>query len=414
MRDDGNLLAAALDIGSSKICCFIVEDEGEGVLRVLGMGHTVAHGTGAGAIVDMDAAEQAIRAAVHEAETAAGETIRSVIVNLSGGRLHSERFDETVELGGRQVGDAAVDQATALARRRAPPEGYEVVHLAPVDYAIDGTIGIREPRGLFGERLVAGFHAVVAGRGRLRTLRACAGRCHLDVEAVVLSACASGHAVLVEDEMSMGAVCIDMGAGATDIAVFQRGSLVFADSVPVGGAQVTRDLAHGLATAPAIAERLKTMHGSAIAGGDDDRELIDVPEIGEDPDAGPNHLPRGRLIDIIRPRLEETFEIVRQRLDAARLDTDAGGRVVLCGGASALNGVREVAAQVLGRSVRLGRPRRLRGLAESASGAAFATGAGLLTAGNAVTPNPLVEPMPTMDVALAPFGRLGRWLRESF
>ena len=410
----GDRAVAALDIGSAKICCFIAEDEGEGVMRVLGVGHQESRGVRGGAIVDMDAAEQAVRATVHAAETMAGETIRSVFASLSGGRPHSERFGVTVELGGQEAGDSDVRQANGQARRYAPPPDRELVHLGPVDYAIDGTPGIREPRGIFGERLTAGFHAASAARGVLRTLRACIGRCHLDVEAVLLAAQASGRAVLVEEEISMGAVCIDMGAGTTDIAAFKRGALVFADSVPMGGAHVTSDLAYGLAAAPAVAERLKTMHGSAIAGGDDDRAPIDVPEIGEASDAGPNHVPRARLVEIVRPRLEETFALAGERLEAAGIDAAATRRVVLCGGASALSGAREVAAQVLDRSVRLGRPRALRGLAGSAGGPAFAACAGLLLAAGAGEPEALAGPAAMAARTRLPLGRLGQWLRENF
>ena len=354
------------------------------------------------------------RGAVHAAETMAGETIRSVILALSGGRPHSERFGVTVELGGQEAGDAHVAQANGQAWRYAPPDDHELVHLAPVDHAIDGTADIRDPRGLYGERLTAGFHAVSAARGPLRTLRACAGRCHLDVDSIRLAAWASGQAALVEDEMEMGAACLDMGAGATDIAVFRRGALVFADSVPMGGAHVTNDLAYGLAAAPAVAERLKTVHGGVIAGGDDDRALIEVPEIGEAADAGPNHVPRARLVEIVRPRLEETFGLVRERLDSAGLDEAATRRVVLCGGASALSGVRDLAARVLERSVRLGQARGLRGLDEAARGPEFTACAGLLLAARAEARGAGLEPASLLARAAAPFGRLGQWLRESF
>ena len=413
MSDRSNPLVAALDIGSSRICCFIAEDEGEGVMRVLGTGHQAARGVRGGAIVDMDAAEEAVRATVHAAETMAGETVRSVVVSLSGGGARSERFGVAVDLGGEEVGDAAVEQARAQARRHAPPEGHERVHLIPVDFEIDGSAGIREPRGIFGDRLVAGFHAVSASRGRVRTLRACAARCHLDVDAVVLAAYASGRAVLAEDELNMGAVCIDMGAGTTDIAVFARGALVFADSVPVGGAHVTNDIACVLTTTPTAAERLKTMHGSAIEGGDGD-ELLDVPEIGEGSDAGPNHVPRTRLVEIVRARLEETFALAGERLDAAGLDAVASRRVVLCGGASALCGARETAARVLDRSVRVGRPRQLRGLAEAAAGAASSACAGLLLGASAAASDAIAEPAPATAPSRVPLGWVGRWLQGNF
>ena len=414
MTASPGVLIAALDVGTAKVCCFIAEDDGEGVPQALGVGHKVSYGLRNGTVVDIEAAGEAIRAAVHAAERMAGETIRSVVVNLSSGWPVSQRFTVEVEIGGHEVGEADLRRVRELGYRVPAPEDRTVVHALPVAYSIDGVGGIRDPRGLFGDALGVAMHVVTAGSGAVRNLSACVARCHLDIDDLVLSAYAAGRAVLVEDERELGAICIDMGAGTTSIAVFQHGRLVFADSVPVGGGHVTNDLARGLVTPLADAERLKTLYGSAIVDAADDRDLIDVPEIGERGDAGPNHVPRARLVEIIRPRIEETFELVRDRLRAAGVGELAGRRVALSGGASQLSGVREVAAQILDRHVRLGRPRALRGLAESTSGPAFAACAGLLA--HAIDRDPVAvgHRRGTTREPSASFGRIGQWLRDNF
>ena len=290
----------------------------------------------------------------------------------------------------------------------------ELIHSIPVGYTIDGNRGIRDPRGMFGDRLGASMHVVTAASGAVRNLSTVVERAHLDIDQLVVSPYASGLATLVEDEIDLGVTLIDMGGGTTSLAVFFDGAVVHTDTVPVGGCHVTNDVARGLSTPLIEAERLKTLYGSAIASASDERELIDVPLVGEDNRSQPNHVPKSYLNQIIQPRLEETFELVRGQLEASGFDKLAGRRVVLTGGASQLQGVRELAAAVLDKQVRMGRPIRLQGLAESTGGPAFATAAGLLAYAVAeITDRP-----GRMALRVPPsaglFGRFGHWLRENF
>jgi cell division protein FtsA len=409
-------LIVALDVGTAKNACLIAEDEGNGLLHVLGIGHKVSRGLRNGAVIDLEAAEEAVREAVHAAESMAGETVRSAVINLSCGQPQSRRFSVEVEIGGHEVGEADLRRIHDLAQRQPAPADRTVVHALPVAYGIDGVHGIRDPRGLFGDRLSVTMHVATAGRGAVRNLSTCLTRCHLNVDDLVLSAYAAGQAVLAEDERALGAVCVDFGAGTTSIGVFQGDRLVHADCVPVGGAHVTNDIARGLATPVADAERLKTLHGSVIADAADDRRLLDVPAIGEGEIAGASvdQVPRAQLIDIIRPRLEETLELVRDRLAASGVGELAGCRVVLTGGASQMNGISDLAGQIFDSPVRLGRPRALRGLAESASGPAFAVAAGLLQhAFETSSPNAERRRELARDPPRG-LGRIGQWLRENF
>jgi cell division protein FtsA len=211
----------------------------------------------------------------------------------------------------------------------------------------------------------------------LLTLGATVARCDLEVSEMVSAPFAAGMATLVEDERQLGATVLDMGGGTTGMAVFAEGQLLHTAQLPIGGVHVTNDIARVLSTPVAHAERMKTLHGSVLASPDDEREMLAAPMVGE-----AEHefikVPRSMIVNIIRPRLEETFEMVRDRLEGSGLSRAAGSRIVLTGGASQLNGMREMATRVLGRQARLGRPAAPRGLPDSASGPAFATAVGLL------------------------------------
>jgi cell division protein FtsA len=255
---------------------------------------------------------------------------------------------------------------------------------------------------------------VTASAGSVRNHRSAIGRSHLEIDALVVSPYAAGLACLVEDEIALGVTVIDMGGGTTTIGVFFDGNLIHADYVPVGGCHVTNDIARGLSTPVAHAERMKALFGSAISSSTDERETIAVPQVGEEDEGHVNHVPKSLLVGIIAPRIEETFELVRNRLEASGFDKVAGRRVVLTGGACQLHGVREFAGLILDKQVRIGRPQRITGLAEATGGPAFSTTVGLLHFALSEraevahggrrpprAPNRLVD-------------RLGHWLRENF
>jgi cell division protein FtsA len=366
-----------LDVGSTKIACLIGRTDSDGVLRALGSGLTRARGVRGGGITDLDEAERAIRAAVAMAEEMADYRLRSVTVNLSCGLPESRLFNVQWPVNGRQVTDADVRKVITEGRARAVTEGRETIHSLPVTFSVDETVGVSDPRGHHCDVLSARLHVVDALSMALRNLGAAVGRCDLEISEVVSAPFAAGLSCLVEDERELGSTIIDMGGGTTSIAVFSEGQLLHTAQVPIGGQHVTRDIAGVLSTPIDHAERLKTLYGNVHACQEDEREILAVQLIGEE-DHHFAKVPRSMVIGIIRPRLEETFEMVRDRLDSAGLGRAAGGRIVLTGGASQLVGVRDMAAEILGRQVRLGRPAGIRSLAESASGPAFATATGLL------------------------------------
>jgi cell division protein FtsA len=416
---------AVLDIGSSKIACFIARADEQGLPRVVGIGHQLSEGVRGGTISDMEAVQRAIGNAVSTAEQMAGESIERVIVNVAGPQLLSQTVTMELPLNGRDITENDIQRVLAQGQTLAPEDSnghaLELIHTIPVHYALDGQKGIRDPLGMIGNLLNVKLHLVSAAFGPVRTMVTAISRCHLEVERLVAAPYASGLACLVEDEMDLGCTIIDIGAGTTSVGVFFDGHLVFADGINVGGMHVTNDIARGLTTSLATAERLKTLYGSAILSPADDREVIDVPQVGEEAPEMANHIPKSQLIQIIQPRIEEIFEMIRARLDVPEIKEMGGRRVVLTGGSSQLSGIREIAQRILDKQVRLGRPLRIArpylpietapndtGLAEATSGPAFATTAGLLA----------VATYPNMNSASSGEGfggnllsRVGAWFR---
>jgi len=367
-----------VDIGTTKIACLIGRVETDGTLRVLGFGWQKGRGVNSGDITDLDAAEKAIRACVGQAEDMADTRLRAVTVNLSCGQPQSRLFSVQWPVGGRAVTEADIRGVLNEGRGRAGVDGRESIHVLPVNFAVDATDHVLDPRGLFCGTLNARLHIIDAAATALRTLDSCISRCDLEIEDLVSAPLAAGLSSLVQEERELGATIIDMGGGTTSMAVYAEKQLMHTAYLPMGGQHVTRDLAIGLSTTLNHAERLKTLYGNVESCPDDDREMLPVPLVGEE-DHQLAKVPRSMVVNIIRPRIEETFEYIKDRLDSSGLGRAAGNRVVLTGGACQLPGVRELAARMLSRQVRLGRPAALRGLPELASGPAFSTAAGLLS-----------------------------------
>ncbi len=365
-----------LDIGTSKITCAIGRSDGAQI-KVIGFGLHRARGVRLGGIVDLDEAERAIRAAVGRAEEMADHRLRAVTVNLACGQPESRLFNVRWPVGGRAVNDADVRRVVNAGRIRASSGGREVIHAMPLGFSVDETSGVDDPRGQVCEALSGRLHMIDASSSALRNLAAVIARCDLSLAELVSAPLASGMSVLVDDERMLGATVVDMGGGTTQIATFAEGQLLHAAQLPVGGLHVTKDIAAVLTTPLASAERLKAVYGNVEPSADDEREMLNVEIIGEgDHDFAP--VPRSALVGVIRPRLEETFELVRDRLAAAGLGRAANGRVVLTGGASQLGGVRDLAASILGRPVRFGKPAGIiRGLPRDSQGPEFATVCGL-------------------------------------
>jgi cell division protein FtsA len=418
-------LVAALDLGASKVTCFIMRPDGikraGRTLQTAGVGYVQSRGVRAGVIVDTDLAVEALAQAVERAETIAGVSVQGVTVAMSGGQLQSCRVASRVSLGARPISEADCARAISSALAQLKMPGRRPIHLLPIAWQVDGDRGVKDPRSMFGRMLGLELLVVSISETAFNTLGYCVERAHLQFEGVVAAPLASALSALEDDETELGCICVDMGGGSTSVAVFSGGALVHVDSLPVGGNHVTADIARGLSTTIAGAERIKTLHGSAIASANEDREMIEAPPRGEDEGAGPVVAPRSLLKGIIAPRVEETFELLRDRLKASGAHLDPGAGMVLTGGASQLAGVREVAVRVFDRPVRLGRPKRTPHLADAASGPAFCAAAGVLQRAafgprEAVSPQSLIDgkPKPPSPYdGAGPALRMWGWLKEN-
>jgi cell division protein FtsA len=418
-------LAASLDIGTSKIACMIARLRpcpSNGALRgrshaveLIGYSQIQSRGVKAGAVVDLAECEQAVRQAVSLAERMAKVRVESVLLSATGGRLQGQLIEAAADLHGGAVTQADVSRVTSAGMRHATGEGRTVLHALPVGYTLDGAKGIRDPKGMVARQFGVDMNVVTADATVARNLMLVVERCHLNVEAMAASPYVAGLSVLTDDEADLGAAVVEMGAGTTTIAVYSAGRFVHASGFAVGGHHITMDLARGLSTCIADAERIKTLYGTVLTGGSDARELMSVPAAGDERDV-PQIVSRATIGNIVRQRAEEIFEMVRDRLADSPFAAEPRARVVLSGGASQLTGIAELATQILGRPVRVGRPLGFGRLPSEAKTASFAVPTGLL-----VYPQfaqlEHVEPRHTRQLRTGTdgyFGKVGRWLREGF
>jgi cell division protein FtsA len=379
-------LVTALDIGSSKIACLIGRAD-HGSLKVLGAALRESQGVRAGTIVSLDLAEESIRDCVAAAENLADARIQNVLISISCGGPTSVTSRAVMSLDGALVTDAHLRALLADGRARCVLEGHEVVQSAPTAYVVDEARGVRDPSGMFCQRIGVAMHAVAVKPSPLQNLKLAVERCHLNVVGALFAPYASGLASLTEDEKQLGVTLIDMGAGVTSIAVFQEGHLVHADVVPMGGYQVTTDLARMLSAPLQAAERAKTLYGAALGDLELGADVVAISQMGEDGEGAAMRVPRSMLTRIIQARIEEILGEVQARLRATGYDVAAGRRAVLTGGGCQLAGVRELAGRVLNKQVRIGRPQPLPGLPAALTGPDYATAIGLLVAGATMPPD---------------------------
>jgi cell division protein FtsA len=381
IRSKRQRIVAALDVGTSKICCLIAktspapdwfEGKGEAVqFEVLGFDHTRAEGLKAGMVAHLDSAEACIRSAVDAAERMAGVTVTC-------GRLRSESFSASVALPSGAVREDDILRLLAGGRQYAARDKRSVLHALPTSYRIDENNGISEPQGMCGERLSVDLHAVTADEVAMRNIMLCVERCHLGVASLVAAPYASALSVITPDEAKFGVACIDFGAGTTTLSVFADGHFIHADGIALGGNAITTDIARTLGAPLEHAERLKTLHGSAFATISDEREIITYPAVTGLPQPSLNQITKAQLALIIRPRIEEILDLMRRRLAASGVASEATQHLVLTGGGSQLTGIAELATNMFGRTARLGRPRSLSGLPAVAAAPDFASSIGLL------------------------------------
>src|SRR4030088_145171 len=419
-------LVASLDIGTNKTACMpagVKRGPPSDALRgrshaveLIGYSQIQSRGMKAGAVVDLAECEQAVRQAVALAERMAKVRVESVLLSVSGGRLHGQLVEAASDIRGGSVTAADVTRVTSTGMRPATGEGRTVLHALPVGYALDGVKGIRDPRGMVARQFGVDMNVVTSDATVATNLMLVVERCHLNVEAMAASPYVAGLSVLTDDEADLGAAVVEMGAGSTTIATYSGGRFVHASGFAVGAQHITMDLARGLSACIADAERIKTLYGTVLTGGSDARELMSVPAAGDNERDVPQIVSHITIANIVRHRAEEIFEMVRDRLADSPFPAEPKARVVLSGGASQLTGLPDPANRILMPPLRPESSLGLGRLPNEAKSASFAVPAGLL-----VYPQYAhlehVEPRHTRQLRTGTdgyFGKVGRWLREGF
>jgi cell division protein FtsA len=368
-------LLVGLDIGTSKVVAIVGELQDDGALEVIGFGMHPSRGLKKGVVVNIESTVNSIQRAVEEAELMAGCEIHAVYTGIAGSHVRSLNSHGIVAIRDREVVRSDVDRVIDAARAVAIPADQKILHVLPQEYIIDGQEGIREPIGMSGVRLEARVHMVTGAASAAQNIVKCVQRCGLEVEDIVLEQLASSHAVLAEDEKELGVCLVDVGGGTTDIAVFNAGAIRHTAVIPIAGDQVTNDIAMSLRTPTQFAEEIKVKYACALSQLAALDETIEVPSVGDRP---PRRLARQTLAEVVEPRYEELFGLIRDELRRSGFEDMVAAGVVLTGGSAKMEGAVELAEEVFHMPVRLGVPQHVRGLGDVVRNPIHATGVGLL------------------------------------
>ena len=400
-------IVVGIDVGTTKVCTLIAAVSPEDQLEVIGAGITPSRGLRRGVVVNVDEAVQAIGSSVQKAEQQSGFKIISAFVGIAGAHISSTNSHGVVAVrrSDNVITDEDIDRALEAAKVMNLPPDREVIHVVPRHFVIDGQEGINNPAGMLGRRLEVETTVVAGAQTAIHNLSRCIEQVGVGIDALVVQPIAAGEAVLTTAEKDLGVALIDLGGGTTDAGIFIDGSVAYVASIPVGGNHISNDIAVGLRTPFTAADELKIRHGYALSEAIDEDRMIDIASY----DAGDGQpASRRELSEIIEARLDETFELVREQLARAGFEEGMPAGVVLVGGTAQLQGIRRLAAEVFGPTVRIGTLGGMFGLVESISNPAFATSIGLLKWG-------LVQADdfggPGGDGVL---GRAREWLRSFF
>jgi len=375
----------AVNIGSFRISAIVAGISETGEMMVLGSGHRASQGIRRGYVTDMRAATYAIRDAVERAERMADTSVSSVSVGCSGAGLASQVAKVEIEIGGRRIEKEDINHLLVSARDVIQPDGRMVLHAQPAHYTLDGAHGVASPEGLHAERLGVDIHVMLADGAPIRNITEAVQNAHLEVDSVIGSPIAAGHACLSPEERDLGVALIELGAEVTNVAVYQMGMIVGLASIPSGSNDITDAIASAFGIRRFQAERLKCVNGSAIASPSDHREMIPVNAPGEDVSGqvarhadDKNRIPRAELVAVITSQLGTLMEDVNAALKKLKFHERRGQQIVFTGGGAELVGLADFAQSALGKPVRVGRVPQLTGLAEAHVKPGFSTLAGLV------------------------------------
>ncbi|HJV34769.1 cell division protein FtsA [Geomonas sp.] len=400
-------LIVGLDIGTTKICA-IVGNLTEDGLDIVGIGTSPSKGLRKGVVINIESTVAAIKKAVEEAELMAGCEIKSVYAGIAGGHIKGFNSQGVIAIKNREVSPEDVKRVIEAAKAIAIPMDREVIHILPQEFIIDDQDGIREPLGMSGVRLEAKVHIVTGAVASAQNIVKSCNRAGLEVADIVLEQLSSSEAVLSPDEKELGVALVDIGGGTTDIAIFVDGAIKHTSVLSLGGNHLTNDIAVGLRTPMAEAERIKQKYGcclSSLVGKD---ETIEVPSVGG---RKPRVLSRQLLCEILEPRVEEIFTLVNREIVKSGLEDMIASGVVITGGSTILEGMPELAEQIFNLPVRRGLPQKIGGLTDVVNSPVYATGVGLVVYGSK---NVGVHEFPTQQSDETVFRRVSKRMKDWF
>ncbi len=402
-----NDIIVGLDIGTTKISA-VVGEVGQGDINIIGIGTHPSVGLRKGVVVNVEATVESIKKAVEEAELMAGCEISSVYAGIAGGHITGFNSHGITAIKGQEVTQQDIDRVIEAARAVAIPMDRELIHVLPQEYIVDNQGGIDNPIGMTGVRLEAKIHIVTGAVTSAHNIVKCANRAGLDVCDIVLESLASGDAVLTDEEKDLGTALIDLGGGSSDLAIFSGKNIQHTFVLSLGGHNLTNDIAIGLRAPIAEAEKIKLKYGTALAGKIKGDENIEIPGMGGRP---PRRLPRQILGEIIEPRVEEIFSLIKREIYRAGVENLMPSGVVITGGSALLDGITDVAESVFHLPARLGRPQGISGLVDIVSNPMHATGVGLLLYG-AKNHNPEKFRIRDSNIFSRLILRMKKWFKE--
>jgi cell division protein FtsA len=371
-------IIVGLDIGTTKICAVVGEVKEDGRVDVIGIGSNPSRGLRKGVVVNIESTVESIKKAVEEAELMAGVEINAVYAGIAGGHIKSFNSRGYIPIKNREITKDDVERVIDAAKAVAIPLDREVLHVLPQEFTIDDQDGIKEPLGMSGVRLEADVHIVTGAITSAQNIVKSCGRAGLDVLDIVLEPLASSHAVLSSDEKELGVAVVDVGGGTTDLAIFLEGGIYHTAVIAIGGNHLTNDIAVGLRTPAAEAEKIKKKYGCAMTRLVREEEKIEVASVGGRP---PRELSRQVLSEIIEPRMEEIFGLVLKEIRRTGFEERIAAGVVITGGSAILEGVPELAENIMGMPARRGLPANVGGLVDIVNSPMYATGVGLVLFG---------------------------------
>ena len=400
-------LIVGLDIGTTKICAIVGNVTEDGV-DIVGIGTSPSRGLRKGVVINIETTVASIKKAIEEAELMAGCEIKSVYAGIAGGHIKGFNSQGVIAIKNREVSPDDVRRVIDAAKAIAIPMDREVIHILPQEFIIDDQDGIREPLGMSGVRLEARVHIVTGAVASAQNIIKSCNRAGLDVADIVLEQLASSEAVISPEEKEIGVALVDIGGGTTDIAIFVDGAIKHTSVLSLGGNHLTNDIAVGLRTPMAEAEKIKQKYGccyTSLVGKD---ETIEVPSVGG---RKPRVLSRQLLAEILEPRMEEIFTLVNREIVKSGYDDQIASGVVITGGTSILEGMPELAEQIFNLPVRRGLPQDIGGLVDVVNSPVYATGVGLVVYGSK---NQGIREFPTAQSDDNVFRRVTRRMKEWF